>query len=225
MAEVKLEQMKPLENSNSNRVKSGEISKEIKRPEPKEEQELHIDKAIAKGTMKKKSIGTRLKEIFVGEDIKNVGQYIFTEVFIPTIKNTVVDIVQNGVSLLIFGETSSKNDRRRNGQYVSYGSYSSNTRSNSYRGSNRRDSERDRLDNKGDIIFDNRSDAQAVLSHLCDALDIYRSVTVANYYEAADVPSNYQDRKWGWSDLRYANVKMARGGGWYIDLPPAEYLD
>ena len=208
MAEVKMD---PLPGSNANSVKKAE-PKIIEKEEPKKE-------VVAKGNLKKKSLGEKLKEVFIGEDIQNVGDYILKEVIVPTIKNTVVDIIQNGISLLIFGENN-RNDRRRNGQYVSYGSYSSNNSRNS-----RRDDRRNAPASKGDIIFDSRGDAQAVLDHLLDILDTYRAVTVANFYEAADVPSNYQDRKWGWTDLRYAEVRMARGGGWYIDLPNAEYID
>ncbi len=210
MAEVKMD---PLPNSNAKTVKK------VVEEKPTDDVLHDESKVIAKAVVKKKSFGEKLKEVFIGEDIQNVGDYILKEVIVPTIKNTVVDIIQNGISLLIFGE-SGKTDRRRSGQYVSYGSYSSNNNRNP-----RRDDRHAAPTDKGDIIFDSRSDAQAVLNHLIDILDTYRAVTVANYYEAADVPSNYQDRKWGWTDLRYADVRMARGGGWYIDLPRAEYID
>lgn len=208
MAEVKMD---PLPGSNAKTVKTSEIISEPK----KEETEV-----IAKATLKKKSFGEKIKEVFIGEDIQNVGDYILKEVVVPTIKNTIVDIIQNGISLLIFGESSHKNDRRRNGQYVSYGSYSSGSSRE-----RRRDDRHDSYNSKGDLIFNSRNDAQAVLERMLDICDTYGAVTVGNYYELADVPSNYQDRKWGWSDLRYVDVRMARGGGYYIDLPDAKYLD
>ena len=213
MAEVKMD---PLPNSNAKKLKESN-DKEVKEILEPEDQKINV---VAKGKIQKKTFGEKFKEIFIGEDIQNVGEYILKEVVVPTIKNTVVDIIQNGISLLIFGESSSKNSNRRNGQYVSYGSYSSNSSRD-----RRRDDRRDAPNDKGNIIFNSRGDAQAVLDHLLDILDTYRAVTVANYYEAADVPSNYQDRKWGWTDLRYVDIRMARGGGWYIDLPRVEYID
>lgn len=209
MAEVK---MGPLPGSNSI------ANRNVAKPEPVEEKSEQ--KVVAKATLKKKSFGEKAKEIFIGEDIQNVGEYIFKEVVVPTIKNTIVDVIQNGVSLLIFGESSNKN-QRRNGQYVSYGSYSSNSSSRD----RRRDDRRDSYSNKGDLIFDSRSDAQAVLDRMLDIVDTYGACSVGNFYELADVPSNYQDRKWGWTDLRYADVRTARGGGYYIDLPCAKYID
>lgn len=208
MAEVKMD---PLPGSNANTTKK--IQKEVA------DENTNYPTAVAKATLKKKSFGEKIKEVFIGEDIQNVGDYILKEVVVPTIKNTIVDIIQNGISLLIFGESSSKN-RRRDGQYVSYGSYSSNSSRD-----RRRDDRRDSYSDKGDLIFNSRSDAQAVLDRMLDIVDTYGACTVGNFYELADVPSNYQDRKWGWTDLRYADVRMARGGGYYIDLPSAKYID
>lgn len=208
MAEVKMD---PLPGSNANTTKK--IQKEVA------DENTNYPTAVAKATLKKKSFGEKIKEVFIGEDIQNVGDYILKEVVVPTIKNTIVDIIQNGISLLIFGESSSKN-RRRDGQYVSYGSYSSNSSRD-----RRRDDRRDSYSDKGDLIFNSRSDAQAVLNRMLDIVDTYGACTVGNFYELADVPSNYQDRKWGWTDLRYADVRMARGGGYYIDLPSAKYID
>src|SRR5574344_552508 len=208
MAEVKMDPL-PCSNAVSNR--------NAPKPEPIEEKsEL---KVVAKATLKKKSFGEKMKEVFIGEDIQNAGDYILKEAVVPTIKNTIVDIVQNGISSLIFGESSSKN-RRRDGQYVSYGSCSSNSSRD-----RRRDDRRDSYSDKGNLIFNSRSDAQAVLVRMLDIVDTYGACTVGNFYELADVPSNFQDRKWGWTDLSYADIRTARGGGYYIDLPSAKYID
>ena len=216
MAEVKMD---PLPGSNAISNRNAPKPEPIKVQKEIADENTNYPTAVAKATLKKKSFGEKMKEVFIGEDIQNVGDYILKEVVVPTIKNTIVDIIQNGISLLIFGESSSKN-RRRDGQYVSYGSYSSNSSRD-----RRRDDRRDSYSDKGDLIFNSRSDAQAVLDRMLDIVDTYGACTVGNFYELADVPSNYQDRKWGWTDLRYADVRMARGGGYYIDLPSAKYID
>ena len=217
MAEVKMDPL-PGSNSHSNR--------NTPKPEPIEEKSE--TKVVAKATFKKKSFGEKMKEVFIGEDIQNVGDYILKEVVVPTIKNTIVDIIQNGISLLIFGESGINNkNKRRNGPYVSYGSYSSNSSRD-----RRRDDRRDIYSDKGYIVFYDRYSANEVLQHLVDIVDTYHNVTVANYYEKVNqviddinIPISYQDHKWGWTDLRYVDIKMERGGGWYIDLPRAEYID
>ena len=167
MAEVKMD---PLPNSNAKKLKESN-DKEVKEILEPEDQKINV---VAKGKIQKKTFGEKFKEIFIGEDIQNVGEYILKEVVVPTIKNTVVDIIQNGISLLIFGESSSKNSNRRNGQYVSYGSYSSNSSRD-----RRRDDRRDAPNDKGNIIFNSRGDAQAVLDHLLDILDTYRAILIS----------------------------------------------
>ena len=221
MAEVKMDPL-PGSNSISNRnaPKPEPVPdnvREAKKPE-------YTTKVIAKATLKKKSFGEKVKEIFIGEDIQNVGDYILKEVVVPTIKNTIVDIIQNGISLLIFGESSGSSKRRKEGQYVSYGSYSS----GSFRDRRRDDRKDNYYTSRGDYIFEGpnaKKDAQDVLNYMIDMIDMYGDCSVGNYYELIGAPSNYQDRKWGWKDLRYADVRMARGGGYYIDLPNATYID
>ena len=51
---------------------------------------------------KKRSEGSKLRDVFIAEDVKDVKSYIFMDVLVPAIKNAIVDIVTDGVNM-IFG--------------------------------------------------------------------------------------------------------------------------
>ncbi len=54
----------------------------------------------------------------------NAGEYVLKDILIPAIKNTLSDIVQNTLDIILFGETIGGRARRNNSQtYISYSSY------------------------------------------------------------------------------------------------------
>lgn len=61
------------------------------------------------------------------EDASNVVDYIWMDVLIPTIKNTISDIITNGVDMMLWGAVKG-NKRRPSNTYVSYRDYSSRDR-------------------------------------------------------------------------------------------------
>ena len=72
-----------------------------------------------------------------------------------------------------------------------------------------------------DIIFDNRGDAEAVLSSMEDVIDQYGVVSIADLFDLAEVSnSNYAMNNYGWTDLRTANVVRVRDG-YILKLPRA----
>lgn len=76
----------------------------------------------------------------------------------------------------------------------------------------------------GEIVVDTRSGAEEVLERMFHLIDKYKSVTVADLRELLGLPTAYLDNKWGWTDLRGAEVQRVRGG-YQLELPPAENLD
>lgn len=159
---------------------------------------------------------------FIQEDVQNVKSYIFLDVIIPTLKRTISDIVTNGIDLLLYGETKSRSNNRYNtpASTVSY---------RSYYDARREDERRPRYSTNiyecDEIILETERDAREVLSRLDEILERYGVVRVADYYDLVGVQCRYTDNKYGWMDLRSADILRTRDGGYFIKLPKAINID
>lgn len=184
----------------------------------KQKEEKKLASVVSAGTRtKKKSETAKLADIFISEDIHNVKSYVFLDVLVPAIKKAISDIVTNGIDMILYGESGRSNRKRTGASKVSYGSYY-----RSERDRDRRDPVRARSGfDFDDILFDTRGDAEAVLTAMEDVLDQYGVVSVGDLYDLADISTNnYAINKYGWTDLRAAEVVRARDG-YMIKLPRA----
>jgi len=182
--------------------------------------EKKVEKVIA-GTVKskKKSEIQKFTDVFISEDINNVKSYILLDVLIPAIKKAISDIVTNGIDMILYGETG-KTKSNSTASKVSYRSY--------YDGRNgRRDYSAVRTKisyNYDDIIFDNRGEAEDVLSRMDELISTYGLVSVADLYDLVGITGNYTDNKYGWTNIRSASVIRVRDG-YMLKLPKALPLD
>ena len=101
---------------------------------------------------RKLPLRTKLAHTFIADDVDDVKSYIFMEVLIPAVKNTISEMVTKAIDLIFWGDAGSKKIK---GTYVSYNSYSS--------GKSNRAVAKKSADFR-DIIFDTRSEAEEVLS-------------------------------------------------------------
>jgi hypothetical protein len=98
-------------------------AKKVKGTSDKEEPKK-IEKVIqGEAVRRKKPLGKRFTETFVGGDAKGVWGYVFLDVLVPAAKDMIVDATSQGVERMIFGESRggrrSSSNRSPNG-YVSY---------------------------------------------------------------------------------------------------------
>lgn len=194
--------------SNSHRSKEIEKQEERQKLEP-----------IAKGKAKKKSDVKKFADTFIAEDITSVKDYIIMEVLLPAAKKAISDIVTNGIDMILYGETRSKSKSRES--RVSYTSY--------YKD---RDRDYDRPSRSrgrygydyDDIILDTRKEAEEVLDRMDDLIDTYGMVSVADLYDLVGISGNYTDNKYGWTNLRNADVQRVRDG-YLLKLPKALPFD
>lgn len=184
-------------------------SKELTKNEPVKK----VVKPIAKATTKKKNA---LAETFISEDASNIKSYILMDVLVPAIKKAVIDIVTDGISMLFYGDTSHGN--RRSNTTASYISY------------NNRYSDRDRTSygrsrySYDDIILKSRGEAEEVLDRMCEMIDTYGIVSVADMYDLVGIATNYTDNKYGWTNLRNAEP-IRVSNGYMLKLPKAGPID
>lgn len=210
---------------NSHRVK---VSRETAKIEPK-----HVEKVVeTEVTRRKKPLGKRLFETFLGGDARSVTSYVFMEVLIPSAKETILDMLSQGAERMFYGESRSRSRRSPYGQgssgYVSYNRYSSNTGTQP----TRREEQRPQMSRRGrayhdldEIVLGSRVEAEEVLDRLYDLIARYETASVADLYDLVGEPKNHIDERWGWRELRGASFTKLRDGGYSLNLPKPETLD
>lgn len=189
------------------------------------EKQRHPEKKVEKvitGTAKprKKNEIQKLADVFISEDIEDVKSYILMDVLIPAIKKAIYDIITIGSSKLIYGETDHEK-RSSTASKVSYRSYY-----------DKRDDRKDsgtRMRNGysyDDIILDSRGEAESVLSRMDELISTYGLVSVADLYDLVGIDGSYTDEKYGWTNIRNADViRVRNGNGYLLKLPKALPLD
>lgn len=185
-----------------------------------------IEKVELKGTVvsKKPSFLTKLKDTFIADDARDVGDYIVWDILVPTIKRTIRDVIVGSTDRVFLG-TSSPNSssslyRERGVTYVKHTDYSSASKTrtrNDIRPQSARPSTRTNF-HLNEIVFDNYDDAAAVLERLVDYLDTYGKVSVDDYFDLVGQSSDYTSQNWGWTSLASATI-VNTFGGYFIKLP------
>lgn len=169
-------------------------------------------------TVQKKSGFGKLAQSIIVEDARSVGSYILTDVLIPALKKSIDDIVSNGIHMMLYGKAAESRSSSSISR-VSYSGYYQRKNEEPLRaGSNSSVFEFE------DIVFPTRGDAEAVLTAMEDIIDQYQAVSVGDLYELSNVPSpNYTVNKYGWTNLRSAQVVRCRDG-FIIQFPKATVL-
>ena len=167
-------------------------SHKSKEQENRKVEEKRVEKVVKGSTRtKKKSELSKIKDTFISEDAANVKSYIIGDVLIPAAKKAISDIVSNGIDMILYGGKSPNRDRRGSSNYISYRDYSRRDDDRRYSSSNTR-----RADFE-DIVFDYRSDAEAVLDQMHDICGRYGFVTVADLFDMADRTPPYTANSYG----------------------------
>lgn len=196
------------ENYQSNSHKS--------KAEANESTEKKIEKVIAgNAKVKKKSDSHKLADIFVAKDKAEVMDYLWGDVMVPGIKKILWEIVTGAFDMILFGGNG-RAKKNTNAGYVSYNNYSNG------RGEPSRDNQsraRTRY-SYGELVLETRGDAEDVMDRLNEAIQEYGMATVADMYDAAGLSCNYTDNKYGWRNLRDAQIVRVRDG-YMLKMPPA----
>lgn len=198
----------------SNSIKSRAKKAEITVEQPKKE-----IKKIASAKPKKKS----KFENFFGNDMKTIIDYIGKEVIIPAAKKMLVDAGCDAISMLFYGDTSHSAKRPSNYGYSS-GVGVNYTRFSSTRGESIRPTARYSNVVCDDIILQSKDEANMVIDSLCEVIETYGWVSVADMHEMVGMPVGYTEHKYGWNSLRTADIIAVREG-YMIRFPAPRPLD
>lgn len=170
-------------------------------------------------TIKKKTALSKIRDMFIAEDAGKVGNYILMDVLVPSIKRAIVDIIKSSADM-IFGTTGSS--KSVSGTKYTYGgipyvNYSSQNK--------KPETPVARSQYEiGDINFENRSDAEEVLSKMDELISVYGEASVADLCEIVGAPYEFVANKYGWKDLHDA-VPIRTTQGFSLRLPKSMPLE
>lgn len=208
------------------------------RPSPDEKKPVEetapnkVEKIVEGNVIRrKKPLGRRFAETFIGGNAKTVLAYIVFEVLVPAAKDTIADVVTQGIERTLYGDARSTTRRGGGGyrpgrsEYVAYNRYAT---PGSSQGSRTREREDPRMSQRGraahdfdEIILDSIGEANEVIEQLIELISRFERATVADLYDLVGIDSTHTDYKWGWTDLRGARATRV-GRGYLLDLPQPE---
>jgi len=200
-------------NSNKSKVEEADIDSKL--------EDHKVEKVVTgKVITKKKSSLRKFTDEFISEDAKNIKSYVLGEVLIPAIKKAISDIVTDGIDMILYGGTRGSRGRSP-ADKISYRSYYDRGGS-----SYRRDEPRTTYNaySYDDIILDSRGEAEDVLARMDELIESYGLVRVADLYDLVGITGNYTDNKYGWTNIRNAQIVRVRDG-YMIKMPRAIPID
>lgn len=204
-------------------------SQSSKKTPGKAKAEKKVEKVITgEAIVRKKPLGRKFTETFVGGDAKSVWSYVTFDVVVPAIKDMVADAASQGIEKMLFGDVRARSraGSRPIGASSSYVSYNRFASPATRREDPRREiSRRARATHDFDeIVLATKAEAEEVIDGLFTLISEYDVATVADLYEMVGMSGEFTDEKWGWTDLRGAGATRVKGG-YLLDLPPAGPLD
>lgn len=200
--------------------------------EPEDEKKpanLKVVKRVVEGDVvrKKKTLGKRFSEVFLGGDSKSVIEYVIQDVLIPAARDMIADAISQGVERMIFGESrppgrrpASRQGAFGGGSPINYNRYSSSRREDPRPTLSRQARAKHEFD---EIIISTRAEAEEVLDQMYAILEKYDAVSVKDLYELTGVNYHFTDEKWGWTDLRGSGVTRV-SNGYLLNLPRTEAI-
>lgn len=170
-----------------------------------------------KATTRKASNSRKFRDALFANGSGSVKEYVIFEVILPAIKNTIVDTLKGTVDMVFLGKVERDRRSRDGRSRVSYASYYDRRRDEPNRRSN--------IFDYDDVLFESRGDAEAVLIAMEDAIERYGWISVGGFYDLCEISTNdYMVEKYGWTNLRHADVVPVRDG-YVIRLPKALPVD
>lgn len=189
------------------------------REEAKQKQALEEKRAekVVKGKVKtKKNEMRNLRDMFISEDASNVGDYILMDVLIPSIKKALYDIVVGALDMSLF-HGRGRDGKRSTADKISYRDYNGVSRRDERNYGDSRSSSKYSYD---DIILETRGEAEDVLARMDEIMEDYDVVRVADLYDLVGITGEHTDNKYGWTNIRNAEVVRVRDG-YKIKMPRA----
>ena len=195
-----------------------------------EKEERVPQKAVvnAETKIKKKSMWEKIKEEFISDDGKSLGDYIVLDILVPAAKNTIQSVVNNGIDMILYGGPGPRNSRNNYTNYpVNNASYRPYYDRNNQNRNNYNNPITASVYDYNQVEFSSRADAEEVLFRMRELFSVYNYpvVRVADYLEFSGLGSSFVDNNYGWTNLDGVQVRRSRNGGYFLDLPRPMAID
>lgn len=186
---------------------------------------------VVKGkvTIPKKTLGEKLAETFVMADLETVVKSIVSDTIVPKVKSTICDIFESLPRMLLYGDGKSRpkgsgSSASRN-ETTPYYKYNRPSGYDSCYGSAEPSSVPYRRTSVENVEFENRSDAEAVLTELRERIYSEGCVSVNTFLTVIGRPEehSYTKTQYGWNSLADARIEATRNG-WVLKLPKPVYI-
>lgn len=182
-------------------------SKQEENRNPERQRAEKVVKGVV--TKKKKTVGSK-----VAEDANNVKTYLLKDILIPSAKKLVVDLVRDGIEMMVYGSSGRRGDRDRPlADRVSY--------DKQYRRYEDRYPSEPRTRSKFDydeLEFRRKEDAETVLTRLDEMIEAYGQARVSDLYDLIGETCDYTYNSYGWTNLSTAKVVRYRDV-YMLDMP------
>lgn len=180
--------------------------------------EKKIEKVVTSPVRTKQKTGAqKLAELILPEDIESMRSYLIKGILIPAGKKVLSEMIDT----FLYGSSGSTK-KSSTASKVSYRSYYEHP-------SERREPMTTRTKtgfSYDEVIFDNRGEAEDVLSRMEEVIATYGMVSVGDFYDMVGITDeNWTNQKYGWINLHTATVVRLPRDGYMIKLPKALPLD
>lgn len=157
--------------------------------------------------------------------LRDIGNSLFGEIVIPTLKDGLLAFLNEGAERLIRGEPKGTAAVRK--PKVHRRTYNAPYRNVQRRSTSMSSYER-RVPNRiqrvfEDIYFETRQDAELVLGKMMEFVAEYGWITVGELHSWLGLPSDYAHENWGWTELHGTRVLFTTEG-YVIDLREPVYF-
>ena len=201
--------------------------------------------SVAKGKIKKKTLGMKVKETFMTTDLPDVKGSIVNDIIIPSAKNMVLDAFRSiatgalgTIEMMLFGRVS--NHTLYGGKSIGSSIGSRIRYETMYGGgvsTGRQLTSKERATFALDaIVFEGveivdgyektpRQQAQSVIDNMIEHIEMYGYATVRDFYDFAGVTTrDYTEASYGWRSFGSARPEPIAGGAYIIVCPKPEFL-
>lgn len=174
---------------------------------------------------RKEPLRKKFLQAYAGDSAQSVGAYLLMDVIVPGTKNLISDLVKVGIDRLLYGGSRPGGAIRSSvGGGVAYGKFFNGGGTQGQAQQAPQLSAHARANHQfGEIVLQNRGDAELVIEELRALIEAYGNAKVTNLYSLVGISGAFTDQKYGWTNLTRAQAIQTREG-WLLDLPRPEVL-